>query len=152
MKKLYILQVMIMLPMSICAATYMNKTGHPLIISKIVECSQKDWNDIDFLDEKTHGQEFWSNNKTWDEVYESDRIGDLIFDTAETSCTQTESVEILPNHSVDFENDQDQSVTIMSVALNEKREFFPTNDSFNYEITVASYPSKFSKLTINRAQ
>ena len=68
------------------------------------------------------------------------------------SCTKTESIQLLERESAIFENDQDQPVTIMSSALHEKREFFPTNSSFNYDITVAKYSPKFSRITINHAQ
>ena len=135
MKKLIILSAFLITPLLVSAAKYVNTTAHPLIISKTSSCYEDD--------------------KVVDEKCMNDVCMQIVTScvcTENEPCVKTESVELAADESVDFENDQDQPVTILSTSLNEKREFFPTNNYFNYEITAAKYSPKFPRLTINHAQ
>lgn len=51
----------------------------------------------------------------------------------------------------DLENDQDDEITITSEGMSDKRKLFPTNNSFNYVITMNNYNAKFEQFDINRA-
>ncbi len=51
----------------------------------------------------------------------------------------------------DLDNNQDDQVTIKSHGLSDKRKLFPTNNSFNYVITLNNYSSKYEKFDINHA-
>jgi len=135
MKKIIIISIFLILPKLFFGATYFNNTSHPLTIHKPLDCSYSEIADHDTCVEEQ------CIKKETDCICTEDR-----------SCTKSEFIQILPQESVVFENDQDQPVIIMSKDLNEKREFFPTNNSFNYEISVAKSRSKFPRLTINHAQ
>ena len=159
MKNLYILLLIAAVPGYVSAATYTNKTGHPLFISKINPCDEKDVSmtldtslNSEFMDVVPHEIEVFQGHEVMmdEECVDGQCHDSMVVD--DTPCTKTISIELLPHESAVFENEQDQPVTITSPHLNEKREFFPTNDSFNYEITISKFSSKFSKLTINHAQ
>jgi len=51
----------------------------------------------------------------------------------------------------DLENKQGDEIAITSPGINDKRRLFPTNNSFNYVITMNEYNSKFEKFDINHA-
>lgn len=120
MKNLFILSAFIAMPFFVSAATYVNKTSIPMIISTTSAC----------------------NNE---EIIQSQ-------DSESEPCIKVEFKELLPHQSIELKNEQGQPVTIISKTLQEKREFFPTNDAFNYDITISKYPSRYSKITINSAR
>jgi|GEM_PF-1201163 len=134
MKKIFILSILIALPFFVSAATYSNKTSTPFMISKSGMCTDEEI--VQFQD------------SSFSEIVDGESTLQFVLSELEP-CVKNESREILPNESIEFDNEQGQPVTISSRNLNEKREFFPTNDAFNYEITISKYPSKFSKITIN---
>jgi len=51
----------------------------------------------------------------------------------------------------DLENQQDDEITITSSGMSDKRKLFPTNNSFNYVITMNKFSSKYEQFDINRA-
>ena len=135
MKKLPILSLFLITPLLVSAGTYVNKTSAHLTISTKSLCPPDD---------------IVINDKLIDDDYIQNRADCICVENE--PCMKTKVVELPENESVVFENDQDQPVTIMSASLNEKREFFPTNNSFNYEITMAKFSPKFPRITINHAQ
>lgn len=156
MKKVYILLLISVFPGYISAARYINKTSGALTISKTSPCDDDSMMldtslDNDVMDVASY--EYAVSKSHAKSMYEVCQDGQCVesMDVDDEPCTRTESIELLPGQSVDFENDQGQLVTIMSVSLNENRKFFPTNDSFNYEITESNSGPKFSRLTINHA-
>jgi hypothetical protein len=130
MKKLIILLISLVNPFFVFAVTYTNKTSKSLTISKSSKCTDREFQMCD----------------TCVDIKCINCISDNIDD-----CSVAEKVDLLSDESVEFNNDQDQAVTIMSVELNDKHVFFPSNNSLNYEITVEKYPSKYSKITVNHA-
>ncbi len=51
----------------------------------------------------------------------------------------------------DLDNNQDDEITITSKGMSDKRKLFPTNNFFNYVITLNKYSSKYEKFDINHA-
>ena len=51
----------------------------------------------------------------------------------------------------DLDNNQDDEITITSKGMSDKRKLFPTNNFFNYAITLNKYSSKYEKFDINHA-
>jgi len=138
MKKLFILSAFIAVPFFVSAATYLNKTSVPMTISTTSACNDEEI--IQFQDSQ-YAQEIISDEST------------IRYICSELEpCMKNESKQLLPHQSIELKNEQGQPVTIISTSLKEKREFFPTNDAFNYDITISKYPSRFSKITINSAR
>ncbi len=52
----------------------------------------------------------------------------------------------------DLDNNQGDEVAITSSGISDKRKLFPTNNSFNYVITMNKYKSIFEKFDINHAE
>lgn len=156
MKKLYILLLIAVFPGYISAAKYTNKTSGILTISKTNPCDGNNMMldtslDSDVMDIASYEYAVSESHAT--SMHEVCQDGQCVesMDVDDEPCTKIESIELLPGQSVDFENDQGQLVTIMSVSLNEKYEFAPTNDSFNYEISESHFGPKFSRLNIHHA-
>ena len=51
----------------------------------------------------------------------------------------------------DLDNNQDDEITITSKGMSDKRKLFPTNNAFNYVITLNKYSSKYEQFDINHA-
>lgn len=51
----------------------------------------------------------------------------------------------------DLDNQQGDEITITSPGMSDKRRLFPTNNSFNYVITMNKYAAKFEKFDVNHA-
>ncbi|MBP6869936.1 hypothetical protein KBC04_03580 [Candidatus Babeliales bacterium] len=51
----------------------------------------------------------------------------------------------------DLDNKQDDEVTITSQGMSDKRKLFPTNNSFNYVITMNKYKSTYEQFDVNHA-
>ena len=137
MKKLFILSAFIAVPFFVSAATYVNKTSVPMTISTTSACNDEEIIQL--------------QNSSVVEKIDCESLIRYICSEFEP-CMKVESKELLPHQSIELKNEQGKSVTITSSLLQEKREFFPTNDAFNYDITISKYPSRYSKITINSAQ
>lgn len=51
----------------------------------------------------------------------------------------------------DLNNNQEDAITITSSGMSDKRTLFPTNNSFNYVITMNKYKKEFERFDINHA-
>ena len=51
----------------------------------------------------------------------------------------------------DLENKKDDEITITSPGMNDKRKLFPSNNSFNYVVTMNNYKAAFERFDINHA-
>ena len=60
-------------------------------------------------------------------------------------------IEIENDAEADLDNNQDDEITITSQGMSNKRKLFPTNNSFNYVITMNKYKSEFEQFDINHA-
>jgi len=52
----------------------------------------------------------------------------------------------------DLDNRQGDEITITSKNMSDKRRLFPSNNSFNYVITMNKYNARFEKFDINHAE
>jgi hypothetical protein len=62
------------------------------------------------------------------------------------------AITLEPDQEADLDNDQEDEITITSPGMNDKRKLFPTNNSFNYVITMNKYKKKFERFDINHAE
>ena len=60
-------------------------------------------------------------------------------------------IEIENDAEADLDNNQGDEITITSPGMSDKRKLFPTNNSFNYVITLNKYKPMFEKFDINHA-
>jgi len=60
-------------------------------------------------------------------------------------------IELENGQEGDLDNNQGDEITITSPGMSDKRKLFPTNNSFNYVITMNSYGKQFEQFDINRA-
>ena len=51
----------------------------------------------------------------------------------------------------DLDNNQGDEIAITSPGMSDKRKLFPTNNSFNYVVTMNAYHKRFEQFDINRA-
>lgn len=56
-----------------------------------------------------------------------------------------------PDQEGDLDNRQGDEVTITSPGMSDKRKLFPTNNAFNYVITLNKFPNKFEQFDINHS-
>lgn len=147
MKKIYILLLIAAIPAYVTAATYTNKTGHPVIISTHVDCD-----DVIHDQPEEEQVSFYKNVKQALMIHKECLNGQCFQEVVEEPCTKVVAIRLGKDESGELANEAGELVTIASPKLNEERKFFPTNDSFNYEITVGSGSASYSKLTINRAE
>lgn len=147
MKNIYILLLIAVVPSYFSAATYTNKTGHPVIISTHVDCD-----DVMNDEPQVEHLSFYKNMRQSVMIHEECFNGQCLEEILEEPCTKVVTIGLGKDESGELANQAGQFVTIVSPKLNEERKFFPTNDSFNYEITVGSGSASYSKLTINRAE
>lgn len=147
MKNIYILLLIAAVPGYLSAAMYTNKTGHPVIISTHVDCD-----DVMHDEPQIEHVSFYKNAQQAVMIHEECFNGNCLEEVVEEPCTQLVAIRLGKDESGELVNEAGQVVTIVSPKLNEERKFFPTNDSFNYEITVGSGSASYSKLTINRAE
>ena len=61
-------------------------------------------------------------------------------------------IELEDGAEGDLDNRQDDEVTITSKGMSDKRKLFPTNNSFNYVITMNKYKSEYEQFDINHAE
>lgn len=60
-------------------------------------------------------------------------------------------LELAPEQEGDLDNRQGDEITITSDYMSDKRKLFPTNNAFNYVITLNTYGKKYEQFDINRA-
>jgi hypothetical protein len=61
-------------------------------------------------------------------------------------------VTIEPGKTDSLYNEQGDEITIMVQGMSDKRKLFPTNNSFNYVMTLNNFNKKFERIVINYAQ
>ena len=60
-------------------------------------------------------------------------------------------IELEDGQQGDLDNQQDDQITITSEGMSDKRILFPSNNAFNYVITMNKYKAKYEKFDINHA-
>ncbi len=61
------------------------------------------------------------------------------------------SVQIEIGEQATLDNNQGDEITITSPGISDKRKLFPTNNSFNYVVTMNTYGKKYEQFDINHA-
>ena len=60
-------------------------------------------------------------------------------------------IKLEDDTEADLDNKQGDEIAITSHGMSNKRKLFPTNNSFNYVITMNNYKSKYEQFDINHA-
>lgn len=60
-------------------------------------------------------------------------------------------IELEHDQQGDLDNNQGDEITITSPGMSDLRKLFPTNNSFNYVVTMNGYSKQFENFDINRA-
>ena len=60
-------------------------------------------------------------------------------------------IELENGQQGDLDNNQGDEITITSPGMSDQRKLFPTNNSFNYIITMNAYSKQYEKFDINHA-
>ncbi|MDP3788085.1 MAG: hypothetical protein Q8Q60_02045 [Candidatus Chromulinivorax sp.] len=121
LQKLSIFITLLLSSLSMVATHYINHTGKTIIITNVTG-------------QKRSKKKYSTKNSMQSEV------AAIIY-----------SLEIENDQEGDLDNDQGDEITITSPGMSDKRKLFPTNNSFNYVITLNKYNPKFEKFDINHA-
>jgi hypothetical protein len=125
-KKLSIILSLLSASLSISAAHYINNSGEIIIVTNVAAKKRTKKSCFSFSSKKNYVQTEDKNT--------------LYF------------IELEDGAEGDLDNNQGDEVTIESVGIIHKRKIFPTNNSFNYVITInKKYNNKFQKIEINHA-
>lgn len=127
-KKLFILVVLLSTSLSMFAIHYINNTGK---IIKITNVSAK---------KRSKKNKYFNTRKRVQQRMEQENLNTVYF------------IELENEAEGDLDNKQGDEITITSDGMSNKRRLFPTNNSFNYVITMNNYKSKYEKFDINHAE
>ena len=127
MKKLVVLCMLLSLYLSIQSTHYINKTGRVIRITNVSEKKRQ------------HRKNMWKWGGATAKRQKNAQILDQYF------------IELENNQEGNLDNKQDDEVRITSLGLNDHRKLFPTNNSFNYVITMNKYQNKYERFDINHA-
>jgi hypothetical protein len=125
LQKLYILVTLLSCSLSMFATHYINHTGKTIIVTNASAKKRTKKSYFSYFTKKSPEQE----------------------QTAELLCF----IEIENDQEGDLDNSQGDEITITSHGMSDKRKLFPTNNSFNYVITLNKYKPMFEKFDINHA-
>lgn len=70
---------------------------------------------------------------------------------AQGGAPAASSVQIEIGEQATLDNNQGDEITITSPGISDKRKLFPTNNSFNYVVTMNAYGKKYEQFDINHA-
>ena len=121
--KVFMLLALFSMSLSIVATHYENKTGRTITITNV---TAKNRNKKSFFSLKRQ------NKKDGQSLVTFIRLED--------------------GSEGDLDNKQGDEITITSRGMSNKRKLFPTNNSFNYVVTMNNYKSKFEQFDINHAE
>lgn len=128
MKKLLFLSMFLCSSLLVYATHYINKTGRSITVTNISE------------KKRYHRKHMWSWGgsvaKKQSEFYNRK----LLY-----------SIDLENGQEGDLNNQQGDEIRITSHGLNDHRKLFPTNNSFNYVITMNKYKNKYERFDINHA-
>ena len=112
--------------LSMFAAHYINNTGKIIIITNVSATKHTKKSFFSYFNKKNHAQPEETNNINF--------------------------IELEDGAEGDLDNKQGDEITITSVGMSDKRKLFPTNNSFNYVITMNKYKNMFEKFDINHSE
>ena len=125
-KQMCIVLTLVSTSLSMFATHYINNTGK---VIKITNVSAK----------KRTKKSYFSFFMTKKDAQQDDQTKIIYF------------IDLQDDQEGDLDNKQDDEITITSQGISDKRKLFPTNNSFNYVITMNKYKSVFEKFDINHA-
>lgn len=135
MKKLLTLLILLSVSYSNFATHYVNKTGKTIVITNVTEKKRQ------------HRKNMWSwggsygkKHKTAGRVDDTMHIDEALY-----------MITIEKDSEGDLANRQDDEIRITSPGFSDHRKLFPTNNSFNYVITMNKYKNKYERFDINHA-
>lgn len=126
LQKLCVLAVLVLSPLSMIATHYSNKTGKTIIITNVTAKKK--------------------SKKSYFSQYGKKKASE-----SASQAVAVTSLELENGMEGDLDNNQGDEITITSPGMSDKRKLFPTNNSFNYVVTLNEYNKKFEKFDINRA-
>ncbi|MBV8660768.1 MAG: hypothetical protein JO129_01310 [Candidatus Dependentiae bacterium] len=129
-KKLWV-ALLLFSSVSIMATHYINKTGKTIVITNV--SAQKRYKKSLSSAKKRNKKNKIGNNQL-------DNQPVVHFITLENG------------QDGDLDNKQDDEITITSPGMNDKRKLFPSNNSFNYVVTMNKYKAMFERFDINHAE
>ncbi|MGZ6254641.1 MAG: hypothetical protein ACXWL5_01460 [Candidatus Chromulinivorax sp.] len=106
---------------------YVNKTGRIIKITNVT--AKKRLNKKNYFN--------WFNKKN--KVQDDQLVNSIYF------------IDLENGQEGDLDNQQDDQITITSDGMSDKRILFPSNNAFNYVITMNKYKAKYEKFDINHA-
>jgi hypothetical protein len=124
-KKIVSMLVLVSTSLSILGTHYVNNTGRAIVVTNVAATKRNKKSYFSTLTRK-------KNNKPTAPV--------IIY-----------FLELENGEQGDLDNNQEDEITITSPGMSDKRKLFPTNNSFNYVITMNAYGNKYEKFDINRA-
>jgi len=129
-KKLFLLLILLFMPSVVRATHYINKTGRLITITNVSEKKRQHRKNMWTWGGPVAGSKRYKNVDVENKIYfidlEKDAEGDL-------------------------DNKQDDEVTITSEGMSDKRKLFPTNNSFNYVVTMNKYKNTYEQFDVNHA-
>lgn len=128
MKKLLVLLMLLSLSLSSWATHYINKTGRVITITNFSE------------KKRYHRKNMWAWGGAVAKRQKSFDLHEAIF-----------FITLENDAEGDLDNKQDDEVRITSEGLSDHRKLFPTNNSFNYVVTLNKYKNKYERFDINHA-
>lgn len=125
LQKICIVLTLLLSSLSMIATHYINHTGKTVVVTNVTAKKRT---------KKSYFSYFSKKNAAQSTVSDA-----VVF------------IEIEDGQEADLDNNQDDEITITSPGMSDKRKLFPTNNSFNYVITLNKYKSVFEKFDINHA-
>jgi hypothetical protein len=111
--------------LSMIATTYINNTGKKIVVTNVAA--------------KKRNKKSYFSYFTRKKSVEPEKPVILYF------------IELENDQQGDLDNNQGDEITITSPGMSDQRKLFPTNNSFNYVITMNAYNNQYEKFDINHA-
>ncbi|MGZ6251259.1 MAG: hypothetical protein ACXWL2_04465 [Candidatus Chromulinivorax sp.] len=127
MNKFLLTCCIILSSLPLLATHYVNKTGRIIKITNVT--AKKRLNKKNYFN--------WFNKKN--KVQDDQLVNSIYF------------IDLENGQEGDLDNQQDDQITITSDGMSDKRILFPSNNAFNYVITMNKYKAKYEKFDINHA-
>lgn len=128
MKKLLFLFMFLFSSLLVFATHYINKTGRAITITNISE------------KKRYHRKNMWAWGGSVAKKQSKIDTHKLLY-----------SIDLENEQEGNLDNEQGDEVRITSKGLNDHRKLFPTNNSFNYVVTMNKYKNKYERFDINHA-
>ena len=129
LQKILVFITLLFSSLSMIATHYINNTGRAIIITNVTA-------------QKSTKKSYFSSLKGY--FHKHDHVKD-------ETLKVVYFIELENDAQGDLDNNQEDEITITSKGMSDKRKLFPTNNAFNYVITLNKYSSKYEQFDINHA-